>query len=69
MHYALLDDGRRVIVDTPKQPTRKVGSQTFFLDAGYTPILLDGGWQVVRSNRLKNIGWGSPFDSLRGVTR
>ena len=74
MHYARLDDGRRVIVNTATQPTRKVtihtnkcyGVQQFFVDTQkYTEVLLDGGWQVVHNSRLKNEGFGSPFERLR----
>lgn len=66
MHYARLDDGRRVIVNTAKQITRKVKGKEFFVDTNkHTEVLLDGGWQVVQSGRLKNEGYGSPFERLR----
>lgn len=65
MNWAMLDDTRRVIVDTARNPIRKVKGNEFFVDPAYANVLLDGGWQTVRRSRLKNLGYGSPFEELR----
>ena len=65
MHYARLDDGRKVIVNTAGTLTREVAGEQFFVPNGYREGHLDGGWQIVRASRLKNVGYGSPFEELQ----
>ena len=63
MYLALLDDGRYVIVTNGA--TRKVGEKEFFLLPAYTEVILEGGFQVVRRDRLKPAQYGTPFEALR----
>lgn len=63
MYWAILDDGRRVIVTNGK--TRKVNGKEHFLLQEYAEVLLDGGIQVVRKDRLKPAQYGSPFEVLK----
>ena len=63
MYFALLDDGRQVIVTNG--PTRKVGQEEFFLLPAYIEVILEGGFQVVRKDRLKPAQYGTPFEALR----
>lgn len=65
MHYAKLNDGRQVIVDTSSNPVRRVKGEEFFVDSNYREVLLGGGWQIVRVDNMKNTGFGSPFEGLR----
>lgn len=66
MNFALLDDGRRVIVDSSRNQTRVVGGQEFFLPLNYVNVLLEGSWQAVKKSRLKAKEYGSPFMAMRG---
>jgi len=61
---AVMDDGRQVIVDSSREKTRQVNGETFYLTPGYVNVFLDGGWQTVRAERLKDLGYGSPFEGL-----
>lgn len=63
MYWALLNDGRRVIVTNGT--TRKVGKEEFFILPLYTEIILEGGFQVVKKSRLKPAEYGSPFAPMR----
>ena len=73
MNYALLDDGRKVVVDSARNQTRTVTISTdkcfttgeFFLAPAYVSVLLDGGWQAVKRSRLKPAEYGSPFMLLK----
>ena len=64
MTYAILDDGRKVIVDTARGPVRIVGGKEHFIGPNYVNVFLDGGWQTVRKDRLKPVEYGSPFEAL-----
>lgn len=67
MYNAQLDDGRVVIVDTARDQTRSVGGADHFIDPQhYVRVLLDGGWQTVRSKRLKKMEYGNPFKAIGG---
>ena len=65
MNWAHLDDGRAVVVDSSRQMTRQVKGESFFLNPNYVTVLLDGQWQTVRRDRLKNVPFGSPFTVLK----
>jgi hypothetical protein len=65
MNFAILDDGRKVVVDSSRNQTRMVGGKEFFLGLKYVNVLLDGGWQTVKKERLKPAEYGSPFTALR----
>jgi hypothetical protein len=62
VYYAILDDGRSVIVTNGK--TRNVAGKEFFLTHAYVEVILDGGTQIVRKSRLKPAEYGSPFRAL-----
>lgn len=62
MYWAILDDGRQVIVMTGK--TRLVSGKEYFLTHEYVEVILDGGLQIVRKSRLKPAEYGSPFASI-----
>lgn len=65
VNWARLDDGRHVIVLNGK--TRMVGGAEHFIDPEkYTEVLLEGGIQVVRKERLKAVGFGGPWEGLNG---
>lgn len=75
MHWALMDDGREVVVDTARQQTRKVirwkqdtDTRTVgehFLAPGFVNVLLGGTWHTVKESRLKKAEYGNPFGALR----
>lgn len=69
MYWAKLNDGRRVIVSPSKNPTRMVRGEEHFVDQHHTAVLLDGGWQVVRKERIKPAEYGSPFGALDKETQ
>lgn len=64
VNWARLKDGRRVIVTTGK--TRRVSGEEYFIDPAYTEVLLDGGYQIVRKDNLKPVGYGGPWEVLNG---
>jgi hypothetical protein len=61
----MLDDGRQVVVDSSRDQTRVVEGEEFFVSPGHVVVLLEGGWQVIRRKRLRNMEYGSPFGALR----
>lgn len=65
MFRATLDDGREVLVDTSQEQVRMVKKKEFFVDSlKYVTVLLGGGWQVVRKDRIKKVAYGNPFQEL-----
>jgi len=63
MNWARLKDGRTVLVTNGK--TRKVGGEEFFIGPRHTEVLLDGGFQIVRTDNLKPVGYGGPWSGLK----
>lgn len=62
MYWAKMDDGRDVVVSPRSQhTTRNVGGEEFFIDKNHELVLLDGSWQVVKSQRLRKADYGTPF--------
>lgn len=63
MYWGILDDGRQVVVMSGG--IRMVGEKEFFILPSHTQVILDGGFQIVRKDRLKPAQYGTPFEALR----
>ena len=65
MNLAMMDDGRQVVVDSARNQVRLVDGKEFFVSPAHVTVLLEGGWQVLRQNRLRHMEYGNPFGGLR----
>ena len=65
MYWALLKDGRKVVVNTARKTTRLVSGEPERIGNQHRELLLDGGWQVMHSSDLRPLDPANPFALLR----
>jgi len=70
MNFATMKaSGRRVIVDTAREQVRMVNGKEHFTAPTYVNVFLDGNWQTVRQDSIKNEDFGHPFRNMEDIRR